>query len=118
MLYTNLKHLESETELWQTVGGHENVMVVCGRMDPRSIPVYRIAEELENVYFHVKFFDMEFDNPESQVVRNIPEVTGLTGIPILLYYRNGQLVKATAGIQTKDQIINIIEQELAITVSI
>jgi thioredoxin 1 len=118
MLYTNLKHIESGTQLIQIVHEKENVVVVCGRMDTKSIPVYRIAEELENEYSHVKFFDLEFDNPESQVIRNMPEVNGFTEIPIILYYRKGQTVRATSGIQTKEQIINIIDHELAITVSI
>ncbi len=65
MLYTNLKHLESAADHKKAISENENVMVICGRMGPMCIPVYGIAEELEEEYKHVKFYDMEFDNPES-----------------------------------------------------
>ncbi len=67
MLYTNLKHLETAAEQASVISENENVVVVCGSMGPMCIPVYRIAEELEAKYKQVKFFDMEFDDPESQV---------------------------------------------------
>ncbi|MDP2891024.1 MAG: thioredoxin family protein [Bacteroidota bacterium] len=111
MLYTNLKHIEIAAELAQMISEHKNVVVICGRMGPMCIPVYRIAEELEKEYAHVKFFDMEFDNPESQVIRILPEVRGFMGIPFTIYYKNGQVVKATTGIQTKAQIIGILDNE-------
>jgi thioredoxin 1 len=88
-------------------------MVICGRMGPMCVPVYRIAEELENEYKHVKFFDMEFDNPESKVIRNLPEVRGFMGIPFTIYYRNGKVVKATSSIQTKDQVKAILNKEFS-----
>jgi len=111
MLYTNLKHIESANEYARVITISENVMVICGRMGPMSIPVYRIAEELEVGYTHVKFYDMEFDNPESNIIRNLPELSGNMSIPFTLYYRNGKVVKATSGIQTKDQIVAILNQE-------
>ncbi|HCY40139.1 MAG TPA: hypothetical protein DHV48_02090 [Prolixibacteraceae bacterium] len=113
MLYTNLKHIESATDHAQIISEHENVVIVCGRMGPMCVPVYRIAEELEREYIHVKFFDMEFDNPESQVIRALPEVRGFMGIPFTIYYKNGEVVKATTSIQTKSQITSILNQEFA-----
>ena len=79
MLYTNLKHLESAADHKKAISENENVMVICGRMGPMCIPVYGIAEELEDEYKHVKFYDMEFDNPESPVIRSLPEVRGFMG---------------------------------------
>ena len=111
MLYTNLKHIESAAEYAQIISENENVIVICGRMGPMCVPVYRIAEELESEYSQVKFFDMEFDNPESQVIRILPEVLGYTGIPFTIYYKNGEVVKATSGIQSKAQITAILDQE-------
>ncbi|MDP3912884.1 MAG: thioredoxin family protein [Bacteroidota bacterium] len=111
MLYTNLKHIESADKLAQIISEHENVVVICGRMDPMCVPVYRIAEELEGEYSQVKFFDMEFDNPESQVIRALPEVRSFMGIPFTIYYKNGQVVKATTGIQNKAQIIRVLDNE-------
>lgn len=117
MLYTNLKHIESAAEHAQIISENVNVIVICGRMGPMCVPVYRIVEELEKEYPHVKFFDMEFDNPESQVIRTLPEVRGFMGIPFTIYYKNGQVVKATTSIQSKAQITAILDQEFAATVN-
>lgn len=117
MLYTNLKHIESATLLAHITNEIEHVMVICGRMGPMCIPVYRIAEELQEEYTHVKFFDMEFDNPESDVIRTLPEVQGFTGIPFSIYYKNGKVVKATSGLQTKTQVTAILDKEFAVTVN-
>jgi thioredoxin 1 len=113
MLYTNLKHIESAAELKKITGENENVMVICGRMGPMCIPVYAIAEDLEDQYTHVKFCDMEFDNPESRVIRSLPEVRGFMGIPFTIYYKNGQVVKATSSIQTREQVQKILDQEFS-----
>lgn len=117
MLYTNLKHIESAEEHAKILSENENVMVICGRMGPMCIPVYGIAEELENEYKHVKFCDMEFDNPESYVIRNLPEVRGFMGIPFTIYYKNGKVVKATSSIHTKEQVKAILDKEFAQTVN-
>lgn len=117
MLYTNLNHIESAAEHAQIISENEHVMVICGRMGPMCIPVYRIAEELESEYSQVKFFDMEFDNPESAVIRTLPEVFGFMGIPFTIYYKNGEVVKATSGIQSKAQITAILDQEFSAAVN-
>jgi thioredoxin 1 len=118
MLYTNLKHIETAADCTRIISENENVMIVCGRMGPFSIPVYRIAEELEPKYKQVKFYDMEFDNPESAVIRYLPEVSGLHGFPLTVYFKNGEVVNATAGIQNKEQIIEILEHEYTETVNV
>ena len=117
MLYTNLKHLESIADHNKAISENENVMVICGRMGPMCIPVYGIAEELETEYTHVKFFDMEFDNPISDVIRILPEVRGFMGIPFTIYYKNGKVAKATSSIQTKDQVRSILIKEFSVTVT-
>jgi thioredoxin 1 len=113
MLYTNLKHIESAAEHKRVISENENVLVICGRMGPMCIPVYRLAETLEQEYPHVQFYDMEFDNPESDVIRTIPEVSHFMSIPFTVYYKNGQVVRATSGIQTKEQITSILKEEFA-----
>jgi thioredoxin 1 len=117
MLYTNLEHLVSAADLRKAISENENVMVVCGRMGPMCIPVYGIAEELEVEYRHVRFYDMEFDNPESHIIKSLPEVRGFMGIPFTIYYKNGKVVKATSSIQTKDQVKSILDKEFAVTVN-
>jgi thioredoxin 1 len=118
MLYTNLKHIETAADHARIISENENVMVICGRMGPMCIPVYSIAKILEVKYKHVKFYDMEFDNPESHVIRDLPEVKGFMGIPFTIYYKNGKVVKATSSIQTKEQITAILEKEFAVTVNV
>lgn len=117
MLYTNLNHIETAAEHVELISQNENVMVICGRMGPMCIPVYRIAEELGKEYTHVKFFDMEFDNPESNIIRTLPEVQGFTGIPFTIYYKKGKVVKATESIQTKIQVKTILDEQYAVTVN-
>lgn len=114
MLYTNLNHIESAEQHAEIIKNNENVMVICGRMGPMCIPVYGIAEELEKEYPHVKFYDMEFDIPDAHVIRNLPEVRGFMGIPFTIYYKNGEVVKATSSIQTKDQITSILNAEFGV----
>ena len=118
MLYTNLKHLESIADHNKAINENENVMIICGIMGPMCIPVYGIAEELEAEFKHVKFYDMEFDNPISDVIRILPEVRGFTGIPFTIYYKNGRVVKATSSIQTKDQVKTIINKEFSVVEAI
>ncbi|NLX67167.1 MAG: thioredoxin family protein [Bacteroidales bacterium] len=111
MLYTNLNHIETAADHAHIIEENENVMVICGRMGPMCIPVYEIAEELEDEYPHVKFYDMEFDNPESHVIRRLPEVRGFMGIPFTIYYKNGEVVKATSSIQSREQVTSILDKE-------
>jgi len=111
MLYTNLNHVETAAQLEKIITENENVMVCCGRMGPMCIPVYSIMEELETVYTHVKFFDMEFDNPEAQVIRNAPLTRGFMGLPYTVYYKNGRMVKATTSIQNMSQVKAVLDSE-------
>jgi len=115
MLYTDLKHIENAEEFARVISENENVMLICGRMGTLCIPVYRIALELEEKYRHVKFYDMEYDNPESYFFHALPEVSDLMDIPYTVYYKNGLPVKATAGIQTKVQVEAILKKEFAAT---
>jgi thioredoxin 1 len=111
MLYTNLKHIETAADHKKFISENENVMICCGRMGPMCIPVYGIMEDLESQYANVKFADMEFDSPESYVIRDTPEVRGFMGIPFTMYYKNGKLVKATSSIQSMTQVRTILDSQ-------
>ena len=111
MLQTNLKHLMKSDEHKKFIEENENVMICCGRNGPMCIPVYGIMEDLEETYKNVKFADLEFDNPESSVIRNAPECRGFMGLPFTVYYKNGKLVKATTSIQNEQQITIILDAE-------
>jgi thioredoxin 1 len=117
MLYTNLKHIESAVEHAKVINENENVMICCGRMGPMCIPVYGIMEELEAEYNHVAFYDMEFDNPEAHVIRNAPMCRSFMGLPFTVYYRNGQMVKATSSIQNMEQVRSVLDEQFVNSVN-
>lgn len=110
MLDTKLKHITSATDLEQTIKENENVMVCCGRMGPMCIPVYGAMETLESQYSHVTFSDMEFDSPDAKIIKSLPECRNFRGLPFTVYYKKGKVVAATASIQTKEQIKEILDQ--------
>lgn len=112
-LRTNIQEIESAAELQKIINENENVMVCCGRMGPMCIPVYEIMEELQNERDNVKFYSMGFDNPESSVIRNAPECRGFMGLPFTMYYKNGQVAKATTSIQNMKQVTGILDEYLA-----
>jgi thioredoxin 1 len=110
-LQTNLTHVESAADLEKMLQENENVMVCCGRMGPMCVPVYAIMEELESEYPHVKFADMLFDIPDAAVIRNHPACANFYGLPFTMYYKNGEVVKATSSIQNMEQITEILDSE-------
>jgi len=111
MLQTNLTHILTASGHQKLIEENENVMICCGRMGTMCIPVYGIMEEIKPEYSHVKFADMEFDNPESYPIRNAPECKGFMGIPFTVYYKNGKLVKATSSIQSMPQVKSILDAQ-------
>jgi thioredoxin 1 len=111
MLMTNLKHLETDDETQRVLKENENVMISCGRMGPMCIPVYQIMEEIEQQYPHIEFFDMDFDIRAAFFIRNLPECSYFMGLPFTVYFKQGKVVAATTSIQSKNQIINILENK-------
>jgi thioredoxin 1 len=87
-------------------------------MGPLCIPVYRIAEELETEYIHVKFFDMEYDNPELYFFHELPALKDLPEHPFTVCFKNGEAVKAIGGIQSKAQMRAMLDENLAVTISV
>jgi thioredoxin 1 len=110
MLYTNLHHLESALDLGQLLLEKSDVLVVCGRMDPRCVTAYRIAETLEKEYSQVQFCDMEFDHPELQSVRQLPEIETLKDLPIAIYFKRGVVADATSDILTTPQLRALLDK--------
>ena len=111
MLNTNLKHLETEQEVKETVENNENVIVCCGRMGPMCVPVYSVMEELERTYPHVTFRDQDFDIPAADFIKNLPKCASFMGLPFTVYFKNGKVVAATSSIQNKDQVLEILDME-------
>ncbi|MBN1823018.1 MAG: hypothetical protein JW803_01725 [Endomicrobiales bacterium] len=110
MLKTNLKHVESSEEIEELIKNNANVMVCCGRMGPMCIPVYDIMEKLEQRYQHVRMRDMDFDTKGAFFIKNIPECRSFMGLPFTVYFKNGQVVKATSSIQNEKHIIGILNE--------
>jgi len=113
MLKTNLTHVISEKDHSELLNSNENVMICCGRMGPMCIPVYEVMEELEGEYKNIKFADMEFDSPDAIVIRNLPECRSFQGLPFVVYYKNGKVVKATSSIQSRDQVTTILDEQFS-----
>jgi thioredoxin 1 len=117
MLYTNLKHIETTADHAKIIGENENVMIVCGRMESSSILIYRIVEELEKQYPHVRFFDIEFDNPESNVFKVALDYYKITDVPIVCCFKNGEMVNVLFGCKTEEEVKAILDKEFSATVS-
>jgi len=110
MLQTNLQHVNTKEELNELIKNNEKVAVCCGRMGPMCIPVYDIFEILQDEYPDIQFRDMDFDIPDAVVIRNLPECRRFNGLPFTIYYRNGEVVKATSSIQSAKEIKDVIKE--------
>ena len=113
MLQTSVHEIETASELEKIISENENVMVCCGRMGPMCIPVYEAMEELEAERPEIKFFSMAFDGPEAGIIREAPLCSGFMGLPFTVYYKNGNMVKATSSIQDYEQITTILDEHLS-----
>ena len=111
ILHTNLKHIESEEQYHQVLADNENVMICCGRMGPMCIPVYQSMIGLEPGYPNVYFADFAFDHPQANVLRSLPESQGFMGLPFTIYYKNGKVAAATSGLQTREQVQEVLDRE-------
>ena len=110
LLQTAVHEIETAAELEKLINENENVMVCCGRMGPMCLPVYDIMEELEEERPDIKFYTMGFDTPEAAPIRNAPMCRGFMGLPFTVYYKNGEMVKATSSIQSREQIEAILDE--------
>jgi thioredoxin 1 len=113
MLQTAVYEIETASELEKIISEHENVMVCCGRMGPMCIPVYEDMEELEQERPGIKFYSMAFDTTEAAPIRNAPICRGFMGLPFTVYYKKGEMVKATTSIQSRKQITEILDNYLS-----
>jgi thioredoxin 1 len=109
-LQTAVNEIESADQLEKIINENENVMVCCGRMGPMCIPVYETMEELEEERENIKFHSMAFDSPEAAIIRNAPLCNNFMGLPFTVYYKNGEMIKATSSIQNRQQITGILDE--------
>jgi len=118
MLYTNLKHIETASDYAKAIENNVNVVIICGRMDISCIPVFNIVEEFESKYKKVNFYDMELDNPESDVLKNVVEYYDIQNMPLIGYFRNGNLIEVSLGCQTKQQMSIVLNKVFGATVNV
>ncbi len=112
-LATAVEEIQTAAQLEKILSENENVMVCAGRMGPMCIPVYDVMEELEEERPNIKFYSMAFDNPEAAIIRNAPECRNFMGLPFTMYYKNGKVAKATTSIQSRQQIVSILDAYLS-----
>jgi len=110
-LQTRLSHIHSKDGFNSVIGENHIVMICCGRMGPMCVPIYAAMEILRDRYPGIVFCDMPFDHPEAHVIRNLPECRGFMGLPFTVYFKNGQVVKATSSIQTQEQVESILKEQ-------
>ena len=87
MRATGLEHLESGSEIKETLVANENVMICCGRMGPMCMPVYKAMEQLQPRYSHVVFRDVDFDTPAAHLIKNLPQCASFWGLPFTVYFK-------------------------------
>jgi thioredoxin 1 len=110
ILQTSLEHVETTAQHDELLHEHDRVMICCGRMGPMCIPVYQAMIELAPEYPQVAFRDMAFDTPDALVIRGLPECRGFMGLPFNVYYKQGKVAMATSGLQTKEQVRDILDR--------
>lgn len=113
MLRTNLEHLETNDAMNDVLNKHENVVICCGRMGSMCLPVYATMSRLRKHYTHVQFFDQDFDGAAATRIRNLPECAGFMGLPFIVYFKKGKVVKATSGTQSGEKVADILDREFA-----
>lgn len=111
MLQTELQHVNNEEEAKKIIEANPFVMICCGRMGPMCIPVYKTMHQIESLYPHVTFWDMDFDIRGARFIKDLPECRSFMGLPFTIYYKNGKVVRATSSIQTEEQITAILDEE-------
>ena len=109
MLYTNLNHIENAADFSKSLTENENVVIICGRMDTASVSTYRAAVGLKAKYRHIRFFDLEYDNPVSAFFHAIPEVAGQKTLPLTVCFKNRKVEKVTTGSLSENEMAEILD---------
>lgn len=111
MLYNNLKHIETELDFERITALNAKVVIICGNMNAESVKLFETAEELETETGFHSVFDIEFDNPSLQSIRNIAVNKQITNLPFVIIYNKGKLTHVLKNDITKTQLLTIFKQE-------
>lgn len=109
MLYTNLKHIESSSQLNDVIDKHNNVVMCYGRMNYDCIAVFNALEQLERENPNIQMFDVEYDNPEFEAFKQSTHSLTMAELPYLILFQNGVVREVYAGKKDENQLRNIIK---------
>ncbi|MFC7203760.1 thioredoxin [Haloferax namakaokahaiae] len=98
-------HVESESHLDELIAEHEIVLVDyhaewCGPCKMLEPTVAEIAEETDAVVAKVDIDELQ------ELARN----QQIRSVPTLQFYANGEKVQQVIGVQSKEDLVEIIEQ--------
>jgi thioredoxin 1 len=110
MLYTNLKHIETASEHRKIITENSLVVIVCGRMNAHSINAFELAEKMKKRYKHVLFFDMEYENPESKVLKEEYSFQNNENLPFAICYKNGNKVQVVFDFNSPEKFENLLHE--------
>jgi len=108
MLYTNLKHIESTSQLNDVIEKNNNVVMCYGRMNHNCIPVFNALEQLENEIPTIQMYDIEYDNPEFEDFKQSTHTLKMAELPYLIFFQNGAVREVITGKKDENQLRNII----------
>lgn len=113
-LSTDLIHLRTGEDAERVVKDNENVVICCGRMGSAYVPIYKVMEDLRPRYPHVLFAEMVFCNRAAYVIKRLLDRSSYKGLPFIGCFKRGEVVHATSGVRTKDQIIRVLNGAFSI----
>jgi thioredoxin 1 len=114
MFNIKVKQIAEANEFDEAVKNTENLVACAGRWGPMCIPVYGAMEQMEtdSKFNEINFRVVNFDSEPAGKIRSLKECRRFMGLPFIVYYKNGEVVHATSGLQTRQQLEENIEKYL------
>jgi thioredoxin 1 len=103
-----MKKIKNEIELKDAIGENDAVVVKFGAdwCGPCRV-IEKSIENIEQSYVDTALFlEVNVDEADEDFVAN----SGIRNIPVLQYFKNGEMVDKTVGLITEQDIINKIKE--------
>jgi len=110
MLYTNLNHIESTSQLNSIIENNDNVVMCYGRMNHDCVAVFNALEMLENELPDVQIYDIEYDNPEFEDFKQSTRSLTMAELPYLILFKNGVVQEVNTGKKDENQLRTLIQK--------